>query len=135
VPGRSLGGVELGWTRAQVAAAWGHAYGRCRSCSHETLYFNRQAFHPEGAGVTMRGGRVTAVFTLWAPAFWHTSHGLAIGEPLSRLRATYRAARRRPCGSFDAFELPGRGHRTVVYVADAAVWGFALLAAGEPVCR
>src|SRR5687767_8268793 len=73
VPGRSLGGLRLGMTLAQVEAAWGRAYGRCRSCARPTLFFNLYAHRPEGAGVELRRGRVSTVFTLWAPGAWQTT--------------------------------------------------------------
>jgi hypothetical protein len=134
VPGRTLGGVALGAGRAGVVAAWGPAYGRCRGCRAETLYFNRFAFRPEGAAVELRDGRVVAVFTLWAPPGWRTSAGLRIGEPALRLQATYRPLRRTRCPGYDAYALPGSGARSVVYVVDGEVWGFALLERGRSVC-
>jgi hypothetical protein len=134
VPGRSLGGVALGASLDDVVAAWGRAYGRCRSCAGETLYFNRFAFRPEGAGVELARGRVVAVFTLWAPPGWRTADGLAIDEPALRLQATYRPLRRTACRGYDAFVLPGSGARSVVYVVDGDVWGFALLDRGHAVC-
>jgi hypothetical protein len=134
VPEVSLGGVRLGWTTAQVEAAWGRAEGHCRNCRHETLYFNRYAFRPQGAGVELVGGRVAAVFTLWAPPGWRTAQGLRIGEPLVRLEATYPTALAMPCKSYDAWVLPGGHAKSVVYVADGTVWGFALLSPRHRVC-
>lgn len=134
VPGRALGGISLGSSRADVVAAWGRAFGRCRDCSTETLYFNRYAFRPDGAGVALRAGRVVAVFTLWAPLGWRTAQGLRIDEPLLRLEATYRPLRRVRCAGYEAFLLPGSGPRSVVYVVDERVWGFALLGESHPVC-
>jgi hypothetical protein len=134
VPGRSLGGVRLGSSLDDVTAAWGRAYGRCRRCAAETLYFNRFAFRPEGAGVELRRGRVVAVFTLWAPGGWRTAQGLAIGEPEIRLRSTYAPLQRTACRGYEAFALPGSGPRSVVYVVDGEVWGFGLLARGHAVC-
>ncbi len=134
VPGRSLGGVALGQSRARVVAAWGRAYGRCLSCAVETLYFNRFAFRPEGAAVELSDDRVVAVFTLWAPPGWRTSAGLGIGEPRLRLEATYQPLRRIACRGYDAYTLPGSGPRSVVYVVDDEVWGFALLTPGRAVC-
>jgi hypothetical protein len=135
VPGRSLGGIELGWTRRQVEQAWGKAYGRCRSCERETLFFNRVAFRPEGAGVEFRRGRVAAVFTLWAPRAWSTSNGLRVGDPEARLTALYGAQPRVECWGYRAVLLPGRGARSVVYVVDGEVWGFALIRERVPTCR
>ena len=134
VPGRALGGVRLGSSLDDVTAAWGRPYGRCRGCAPETLYFNRFAFRPEGAGVELRRGRVVAVFTLWAPVGWRTAQGLAIGEPELRLRSTYAPLQRTECRGYDAFALPGSGPRSVVYVVEGDVWGFGLLARGHSVC-
>ena len=134
VPGRSLGGITIGASRADVVAAWGAAFGRCRGCSRETLNFNRYAFRPDGAAVALRAGKVVAVFTLWAPAGWRTAQGLRVDEPLLRLEATYRPLRRVRCAGYDAYLLPGSGPRSVVYVLDERVWGFALLAERHPVC-
>lgn len=134
VPGRSLGGISLGATRADVVAAWGRAFGRCRGCPTETLYFNRFAFRPEGAGVALRDGRVVAIFTLWGPRGWRTAQGLAVDEPLLRLEATYRPLRRARCAGYEAFVLPVSGPQSVVYVVDERVWGFALVDRGRSVC-
>jgi hypothetical protein len=135
VPGRSLGGVELGWTRAQVEAAWGRAYGRCRSCARETLFFNRFAFQPEGAGVELRGGRVRAVFTVWAPASWSTTKGLTIGDPALRVAGLYGALPRTQCPGFAAVVLRSPRAWSVVYLLDGQVWGFGLQRPDLPVCR
>jgi hypothetical protein len=135
VPGRSLGGVELGMTLAQVETVWGPRHGRCRSCAAPTWYFNRAPFRPEGAGVTLRGGRVSAVFTVWAPRGWHTTRGLYIGEREARVRLAHGATRPRSCGSTVAYVLRADGRaRSVVYVVAGKVWGFALLDRGERVC-
>ena len=131
VPGVSLGGVHLGWTTAQVEAAWGRAEGHCRSCRRETLYFNRFAFRPQGVGVEIAHDRVAAVFTLWAPAAWRTSLGLRIGEPLIRLLATYPGTFHTPCAGYDAYVLVASKAQSVIYVSDGKVWGFGLLRAGR----
>ena len=103
MPGESLGGLRLGATKAQVERAWGRAYGRCTSCPQETWYFNYFAFQPRGAGVEFRDGRAVAIFTLYQPAGWQTTRGLALGEPESRVRALYPKLARRDCGDYDAF--------------------------------
>jgi hypothetical protein len=134
VPGRSLGGAELGWTKAQVEAVWGRAYGRCRSCRQETLYFNRFAFRAEGAGVELRAGRVAAIFTLWAPQ-WSTTRGLRVGDPAIRVNGIYGALPRVECFGYAALLLPGRTSRSAIYLVDREVWGFGLQRANLPVCR
>ena len=40
VPGKSLGGLSLGATTAQVRSAWGSRFGVCRDCRVQTWYFN-----------------------------------------------------------------------------------------------
>jgi hypothetical protein len=136
VPGRSLGGVRLGWTLAQVERVWGDVHGRCRSCPVETRYFNRVPFRQEGAGVELGNGRVVAVFTLWAPRDWHTNRSVYVGEPGRRVRAAHGPTRRVRCRGYEALLLRGAGAATsVVYVVDDDVWGFGLLRAGTPVCR
>ena len=130
-----LGGVELGWTQAQVERAWGRAYGRCRSCPRPTLYFNLFAFRPEGAGVELRHGRVGAVFT-------------AVGA--GRVEHEAGARRRRSRGAGHVGLRPARAHAvrryyaltirsaravSAVYVVDSEVWGFGLLDRRAPVCR
>jgi hypothetical protein len=135
VPGRSLGGLELGATPAQVRAAWGSTFGRCRDCRHTTWYFNLRPFRPQGAGVEFRRGRVVAVFTLSQPPGWRTSRGIALGENVARVTAVYGALARTECGLYSAFTLPSRAEVTAFYVRDGALWGFGLSRKGIPVCR
>ena len=134
VPGVSLGGAHLGWTTAQLEAAWGAAEGHCRSCRRDTLYFNRYAFRPQGVGVELVRGRTVAIFTLWAPAAWRTSLGLRIGEPLIRVEATYPGTTHVPCAGYDAYVLLASKAQSVIYVSDGKVWGFGLLQSGRSVC-
>jgi hypothetical protein len=135
VPGTSLGGLRLGMTLDRVEAAWGRAYGRCRSCERPTLYFNLYAHRPEGAGVELRRGRVAAIFTLWAPGAWRTTRGVRIGDGVAEVTATYGPMHRTACRGYYALTLDSRRARTAVYVVGTEVWGFGLLARGTPVCR
>jgi hypothetical protein len=135
VPGRSLAGVRLGETRAAVVARWGGLFGTCRGCPAPTLYFTYRAFEPQGAGVTLRRGRVTAVFTLWSPPGWRTTKGLAVGDNAARVTELYGALPRVGCVGYEAVTLRARGAVTAVYLRSEAVWGFALLRPSERVCR
>ena len=135
VPGSSLGGLALGDTEAEVEAAWGRAYGRCRSCTRETWYFNYFAFQPRGAAVEFRRERVAAVYTLYEPTGWRTRIGLELGDPVARVTTTYGALVRRECGGYYALLLPRRATTTAFYVLDGRVWAFGLFARGVPVCR
>ena len=136
IPGSSLGGLELGATRAEVRAAWGARYGVCRDCRAPTWYFNFKPFEPQGAGVTFRKGRAVALFTMWSPPGWRTTRGLRIGDPEFRIEAVYGSLFRVGCGRYSALTLPGRGVTTSFYVVDGQVWGFGLTRGGHAtVCR
>lgn len=135
VPGRSLGGIELGVTKVEVERRWGRAYGVCRGCAAETWYFNYVAFEPRGAGVELRKGRVAAVFTLYQPSGWRTTRGLALGDSVARVTSVYGALVRLECGGYAVLVLPGRGATTAFYVLDDRVWAFGLSRPDVPVCR
>src|SRR6266516_6317805 len=98
-PGKSLGGVRLGMTHAEVRAQWGGSFGRCRGCRQETWYFNYRAFHPQGAAVRFANDRVDAVWTLGEPTGWHTSDGLHLGVPAPQLNVRYGALVTITCGN------------------------------------
>jgi hypothetical protein len=135
VPGRSLGGIEIGATKAEVERRWGRAYGVCRGCSAETWYFNYFAFQPRGAGVELRRGRVAAVFTLYQPLSWRTSRGVALGDSATRITSVYGALVRRSCGGYSVLVLPGRTATTAFYVVDDRLWAFGLFRSGLQLCR
>ena len=135
VPGRSLGGVELGDTQAEVERRWGRAYGVCRGCERETWYFNYYAFQPRGAGVELRDGRVAAVFTLYQPLGWRTSRGLALGDPVARVTSLYGALFRRECVGYYALTLRHGRTTTAFYVLEDRLWAFGLSSPGIPLCR
>lgn len=126
-PGRSLGGLGLGASRADVTAAWGRRYGVCRGCRKPTWYFNYRPFQPEGAGVAFRRGRVVALFTTWAPAGWRTRRGLRIGEPAARVAALHGPLVRVNCGTYYAVTARTATALTAIYIQDERVWGFGLL--------
>jgi len=125
-PGVSLGGLRLGATEAQVRAAWGTGYGRCKKCSSPTWYFNYRRYRPQGAAVAFHAGRVEAIYTLWAPPGWRTPSGLTIGDPASKISQLYGPLSRTPCGEYSALVLPMRGGVNVFYVSNRKLWGFGL---------
>jgi hypothetical protein len=135
VPGKSLGGLKLGATQAQVRAAWGTGFGRCRGCSHPTWYFNYAPFSPKGAGVEFRRGRAAAIFTLWSPPGWRTPKGLRMGDEEARITALYGALTRSECGTYSALLLQQPAGVTAFYVAGGRLWGFGLLRPQVPECR
>lgn len=135
VPGRSLAGVRLGATRAEVLSGWGRRHGVCRGCRRTTWYFTYQPFAPQGAGVEFRRGRAVALFTLWAPAGWTTRVGLRIGDPAGRISELYGPLERTTCRGYSGYRLPQRGSITTFYVDNEKVWGFGLSRPGIPLCR
>ena len=135
IPGQSLGGVRLGATPAQVRAAWGTTFGRCRNCRHPTWYFNVEPYRPQGLGVEFRNGRAVALFTLWQPRGWSTSRGVALGENAARITAVYGALPRTQCGRYSALTLSRASSVTAFYILDNEVWAFGLSRKSVPVCR
>jgi hypothetical protein len=126
-PGESLGGVRLGMTKAQVKGVWGKRFGRCRTCAQETWYFNYRPFEPQGTGVTFVRGRVASVFTVWQPSGWHTSGGLTLGASEREITQEVGSLERRRCLGYQALLLRGFSSRSVFYVYEQALWGFALM--------
>jgi hypothetical protein len=132
VPGTSLGGIRIGDPPARVTALWGTRHGVCRSCASTTWLYNERPFEPQGLGVTFRGFRVAAVFTLWQPAGWRTRSGLSIGDTAAAMTTTYGVLPRVPCSGYDTYLL---GKATRIYVREDRIWGFGLTRAGAPTCR
>ena len=126
VPGESLGGVELGMTKAEVRAEWGSKFGVCRNCAHQTWYFNLKPFEPQGAGVELRRGRVGRVFTVWRPLGWRTAEGLELGAQLDELRGAVPGLQVRPCEGYTAYVDDASGATSVYYVFRGRLWGFGL---------
>ena len=134
-PGGSLGRLRLGMTQAQVRAAWGDVFARCRDCRAATWYYNYAPFSPQGAGVEFRRGRVNAIFTLWSPLGWRTSRGLRIGDQEARITDVYGGMSRSECGSYHVLLLPRGRVVSAFYVVSGRVWGFSLLRAPSRPCR
>jgi hypothetical protein len=136
VPGKSLGGLRLGMTPAQVRAAWGSGYGRCRGCAQPTWYYTYRRYHPHGAAVQFRRGRVDAIFTLWAPSNWKTTKGLYIGDNVDRVPGLYGNLASAECpGNYSGLTLPSPGGVSVIYVVNEKIFGFGLLSFRAAVCR
>jgi hypothetical protein len=135
VPGRSLGGLRLGMTQAQVRTAWGSSFGRCRDCLQPTWYYTFRRFQPQGAGVQFRRGRAEAIFTLWSPKGWRTNTGLKIGDEVSRVTELYGPLARMQCAGYYALIVPSRGGVNAIYIGGERVFGFGLLGFRAQICR
>lgn len=128
--GRSLGGIHLGETRAQVRATLGRFYGVCDVCTTPTWYFTYGKWSRSGLAVELQGGRVSAVYTVWEPPGWHAGR-LALGAPRGEVEGTVPVV----CPGYDALVRDTHGTRTVFYVVDDKVWGFGLMRARANPCR
>jgi hypothetical protein len=136
VVGRTLGGVRLGMTPAQVRSVWGNRFGICRNCSDRTWYFTYRPFQPQGAAVSFRNGRVNAIWTLWSPEGWRTRNGaLRLGTGESRVTAVLGSLFTTPCGSYSALIRTRGDVSTVYYVFGGKLWGFGLMRAAATPCR
>jgi hypothetical protein len=134
VPERSLGGIRLGMTKQQVIARYGTSFGICRGCRATTWYFTIQPFQPQGVGISFRGGRVDAAFTLWQPPGWKTSDGVALGDDVTLVTTTYGALDRRDCKGYYTLILHTAAGVTEFYVVDDRLWGLGVSRAPQP-CR
>jgi hypothetical protein len=135
VPGRSLGGVRLGETAAQVRAALGHSYGLCRGCAVPTWYFTYLRFDRRGLAVELTRGRVSAVYTLWQPGGWSSPHGLRLGAAQAQVTSLAGPLIPIACTGYDALVRDAPHARTAYYVVNGSLWGFGLLRAHENPCR
>jgi hypothetical protein len=133
VPGKTLDGVGLGMTKAEVLRAWGKRHGVCRDCRRTTWYFNYRPFEPQGTGVVFEHGRVAQVFTLWQPDRWETSGGIALGAEPQTVRESFPAIEELSCDGYAALVVPGTLGQSVFYVYRGELWGFGLtVPAGSP---
>jgi hypothetical protein len=135
VPGKTFAGLRLGATAADVRAAWGPWFGRCRNCARPTWYFTYKKFEPQGAGVAFRDGAASAFFTTWSPPGWRTNRGLTIGDPAARVTELYGVLPRIECGTYVALVLRRGRADTQFYLYREQVWGFGLSRAGAPPCH
>ena len=135
VPGKSLAGIRLGATPAQVERAWGRFHGTCKGCAHRTWYFTYARFDRHGAAVEFRNGRVAAAWTLSQPAGWRTSRGLVLGTPAAQITTFYGALKETRCRDYRALTQVRHGSTTAFYVVGDTLWGFGLMRRQAQVCR
>jgi hypothetical protein len=131
VAGRSLAGVRLGDTAAQVRARFGRDFGVCRGCATTTWYFTYRRFDDQGVAVELTGGRVSAAYTLWQPPGWKGPRGLRFGDPEGAVTSTVGTVVPVACSGYTALVS-----RTSVYmIVEGKLWGFALFRQGRSPCR
>jgi hypothetical protein len=135
ISGRSLAGVHLGDTPADIRATWGTNYRACSGCTLTTWLYTYET-KPVGAAVIFKGNHVVAVFTLGSPFGWRTQKGLALGADVHKLVAMYPASSMgyKVCIGFNALSTRQGETVTSIYTQAESVYGFALTMAGAPVC-
>jgi hypothetical protein len=136
VPGRSLGGIRLGETAAQVRAALGPRYGLCRGCTRTTWYYTYGPFTRRGLAVELSRGRVSALWTIWQPAGWTGPRALRMGTVDGQVSAL-AAGPLIPivCSSYEALTKATATTQTVYYIVDRKLWGFGLMRPHVSPCR
>jgi hypothetical protein len=134
-PGKSLGGIELGATRAQVRSRWGSRYTLCTVCTRTTWLYTYRGRSTAGAAVSFRDGRVAAVFTLGVPSGWHTSRGISLGDPADKVHTVYGVLPWSRCIGYGAVSIRRGGSVASIYTYGDSVYGFALTLPSEPVCQ
>jgi hypothetical protein len=134
-PGKSLGGLELGGTPAQVRARWGTRYTLCTVCRRTTWLYSYRGSGTTGAAVSFRAGKVVAVFTIGVPRGWRTSRGVALGDPATKVHSVYGALPWSRCIGYGAVSIRRPGVVASIYTYGDSVYGFALTLPSEPVCQ
>jgi hypothetical protein len=135
VPGRSLGGIRLGETAAQLRAALGDRYGVCRGCKTTTWYFTYRPFARQGLAVELTRNRVSAVYTVWQPSGWSAPKGLFIGAIEAQVTTLAGPLVVLTCAGYEAFTKDTNGAQTAYYIVDGKLWGFGLMRAHTNPCR
>ena len=135
-PGKSLAGVSLGATKAEVRKRWGGNFRICTVCALPTWLYTYRGSAPVGAAVSFRNGRAAAVFTLGAPLGWRTTEGLVVGGLIDDVDALYgQGLAWRRCIGYGAVSMRKGAVVTSIYTAGDVVYGFALTRPSEPVCQ
>lgn len=134
VPDKSLGGVSIGMTQADVLRIWGKRHGVCRDCTRPTWYFNYKPFEPQGAGVVFERRRVVRVFTVWRPEGWRTGSGLVLGDDAGKISELEGPYSERRCRGYTALVETTGKVQSVHYVFRDKLWAFGLMRRGARPC-
>ena len=135
VGGRSLAGVKLGDSPAEVRALWGTHFTVCQGCGPTTwFYIIPNGDQPAGASVRFRNGKVTGIFTLGSPLGWHTTTGLRVGELFKTFNDPAPSVHWRSCNGYGAKVTATPSSVTSILTMGQAVYGFALTRPSESVC-
>jgi hypothetical protein len=136
VPGKTIGGISLGMTEAQVKAHWGGNYviGPQPVRGYTTWLYEYRGAEPLGAAVKFQNNKVVAVFTLGSPAGWGLS-GAMMGDPISNVYNVFGSTGQANCIGYDALTVRIGPTTTSFYSAAGVIYGYALTAASQPACQ
>jgi hypothetical protein len=163
VPGRSIGGVSLGMTEAQVVKIWGPLYEVCTRCGAQLVWLYEYRgevgsgaaikFNIPTPAVTSTGtvaklspkaaataktlgakARVVAVFTLGEPEDWGVK-GAMIGDPPSNVYNLFGNTGNTQCIGYSAMTVDIGGVITSFYSSSGVIYGFALTNSNESPCE
>jgi hypothetical protein len=135
VPGRSLAGIRLGETAAQVERALGDYHGTCRGCPRRTWYFTYRRFDAHGLAVEFTKSRVSALYTVWQPVGWRGPRGLRLGAYAAQVTSVTGPLRSLECPGYTVLVHDSGSARTAYYLLNERLWGFGLLRRGADPCR
>jgi hypothetical protein len=134
VRGKSLGGVFLGESASDVRVAWGNDYTVLSDKPTTWLYWSPTG-DPYGAAVSLRGGYVTAIYTLGGIEGWRTNDGLSPGQTLATFNNQGPGTTQTACIGYGAVSTRSGSAVTSILMQGQAIYGFALTRPSEPVCH
>jgi hypothetical protein len=137
VPGKTIGGIGLGMTEAQVKLRWGSNFVVCQGCDPKLAVWLFEYRGPEPLGAAVKfstTGKVVAVFTLGSPVGWGVK-GVMMGDPVSNVYNLFDNPGDANCIGYSALTVNGGGVVTSFYSASGVIYGYALTAPTQSPCQ